>query len=105
MKKLTIILLAALPLLAIAQGKMNVKVDSVGKLATQLGDQKFKVSDLTISGTLNGNDLKLLQEIVTRKKTKNPDECLVSAIDISGITIASSNDKGGFKTLPNELPK
>ena len=105
MKKLMIIVMAALPLLAIAQGKLDVKVDSVGKLATQLGDQKFKVSDLTVSGSLNGNDLKLLQEIVTRNKAKNPDECLVTAIDLSGITIVESKDKGGIKTQANELPK
>ena len=82
MKKLMIIVMAALPLLAIAQGKVDVKVDSVGKLATQLGDQKFKVSDLTVSGSLNGNDLNL-----------------------SGITIVESKDKGGIKTQANELPK
>ena len=105
MKKLMIIVMAALPLLAIAQGKVDVKVDSVGKLATQLGDQKFKVSDLTVSGSLNGNDLKLLQEIVTRNKAKNPDECLVTALDLSGITIVESKDKGGIKTQANELPK
>ena len=68
MKKLMIILMAALPMLVMAQ--TNVKVDSVGKLATQLGDQKFKIADLKISGALNGNDLKLLQDIVTRNKVE-----------------------------------
>ena len=107
MKKLIIILMAALPMLAIAQSTVNIKVDSVGKLATQIGDQKFKVADLTVSGALNGTDLKLLQEIVTRTKTdkKNPDECLVNTVDLSGITIVESNDKGGIKTQANELPK
>ena len=107
MKKLMILLMAALPMLAMAQEKVNVKVDSVGKLATQLGDQKFKVADLTVSGTLNGTDLKLLQEIVTRTKVdkKNPGECLVTALDLSGVTIMESKDKGGLKTQANELPK
>ena len=70
--------MAALPMVASAQNSVNIKVDSVGKLATQIGDQKFKISELTVSGDVNGTDLKLLQEIVTRTKTdkKNPDEKL-----------------------------
>ena len=102
-----IILMAALPMLAIAQNSVNIKVDSVGKLATQIGEQKFKISDLKVSGALNGTDLKLLQEIVTRTKTdkKNPDECLVTAVDLSGINIVESKDKGGLKTEANTLPK
>ena len=105
MKKLMIILMAALPMLAMAQEKLNVTVDSVGKLEAKLGDQKFKVADLTVSGALNGADLKLLKEIVTRNKVdkKNPGECLVTAIDLSGITIVEG--KEGMKTKANELPK
>ena len=107
MKRLMILLMAVLPMLAMGQGKMNIKVDSVGKLATQLGDQKFKVADLTISGPLNGADLKLLQNIVTRTKVdkKNPGECLVTAVDLSGVTIVESKEKEGIKTEANELPK
>ena len=55
MKKLLILIMAALPMLAMAQ--TNVKVDSVGKLSSQLGDQKYKIADLKISGALNGNDI------------------------------------------------
>ena len=103
MKKLLILIMAALPMLAMAQ--TNVKVDSVGKLAAQLGDQKYKIANLKISGALNGNDLKLLQDIVTRKKVdkKNPGECLVTAIDLSDVTIVGSAE--GLKTETNELPK
>ena len=92
MKKLMIILMAALPMLVMAQ--KSIKVDSVGKLAIQLGDEKFKVADLKISGPLNGNDLKLLQDIVTRTKVdkKNPGECLVSAIALSDVTIVESKE-------------
>lgn len=106
MKKLMIILMAVIPMLSMAQEKLNVKVDSVGKLASKISiDQKFKIADLTVSGTLNGTDLKLLQEIVNRTKIdkKNPGECLVSVIDLSGVTIVEG--KEGMKTKANELPK
>ena len=67
MKKLMIILMAVIPMLSMAQEKLNVRVDSVGKLASKISiDQKFKIADLTVSGALNGADLKLLQEIVNR---------------------------------------
>ena len=103
MKKLFILIMAALPMFAMAQ--TNVNVDAAGTLATQLGDQKFKISDMKISGSLNGNDLKLLQDIVTRSKIdkKNPGECLVTSVDLSGVTIVASNE--GLKVSPNELPK
>ena len=81
MKKVFALLMAALPMLAMAQKSLTVKLDSAGKLATQIAeDQRFKIADLTISGPMDGADLKLLQQIVTRTKTdkKNPDECLVT---------------------------
>ena len=89
MKKVFALLMAALPMLAMAQKSLTVKLDSAGKLATTIAeDQRFKVADLTISGPMDGADLKLLQQIVTRTKTNknNPDECLVNTVDLSGAT-------------------
>ena len=41
MKKLMIILMAVIPMLSLAQEKLNVRVDSVGKLASKITiDQK-----------------------------------------------------------------
>ena len=84
MKRLIIILLAMLPMLFVAKAE-TIKVDSVGKLATVLPDSvRFTIADLSVSGPLNGADLKLLQQIVTRNKTNksNPKECLVTSIDL-----------------------
>ena len=67
MKRLIIILLAMLPMLFVAKAE-TIKVDSVGKLATVLPDSvRFTIADLSVSGPLNGADLKLLQQIVTRR--------------------------------------
>ena len=97
--------MAALPMLAMAQNSLDVKLDSAGQLATKIADdQRFKISDFKISGPLNGDDLKLLQQIVTRTKAKNPDECLVNSVDLAGATIIESNIKGAIKTQADELP-
>ena len=95
-KKYLTLLFAIMPLMAMAQS-MNVSVDSVGKLATQLPDSiRFKVADLKVSGPLNADDLKLLSQIVTRTKTNKKvlTECLVKSIDLSEADITE---------LPNGL--
>ena len=61
MKRFIIILLAMLPMLFVAKAAETIKVDSVGKLATLLPDSvRFTIADLSVSGPLNGADLKLL---------------------------------------------
>ena len=100
-------LFALLPLSVCAQKSLTVKLDAAGQLATKIAeDQRFQIADLTISGPMDGADLKLLQQIVTRTKTNknNPGECLVTALDLSGATIVDSNVKGGLKTQAGELP-
>ena len=58
--------MATMPLMALAQQK-NISVDSVGTLERQLPeDVRFKIAELKVSGPLNGADLKLLGQIVTR---------------------------------------
>ena len=105
MRKIIITLMTALlPLMAMAQSK-NVSVDSVGTLGNQLTDSiRFKVTELKVSGPLNGADLKLLQQIVNRTKVnkKNEGEQLVTSIDLSDAVISEGKD--GMKTKANELP-
>ena len=61
MKRLFTLVLAALPMLAFAQTTKNVTVDAVGQLAKQIpNDEKFKISELKVSGPLNAADIKLL---------------------------------------------
>ena len=103
MKKLLTIIVAIMPLAALAQS-MNVSVDSVGMLAKELPDSvRFKVAELKVTGPLNGADLKLLSQIVTRTKTnkKVADECLVKSIDLSEAVITEG--KEGMKTENNTL--
>ena len=54
------------PLFAMAQ-EMTVTVDSVGQLASQLPDSiRYSMTELKITGPLNGNDLKIIQLITNR---------------------------------------
>ena len=104
MKKLITIIAFLLPMLAQAQ-QMNVSVDSVGMLGKELPDSvRFKVAELKITGPLNGADLKLLSQIVTRTRVnkKVQDECLVTAIDLSEAVIREG--KEGMRTENNTMP-
>ena len=99
MKKLLTIILAALPIMAFAQEQLNVTVDSVGQLETKIEESiRTKLSELKISGPLNGKDIKLLQEIVNRTKiSKKKGECAVTTIDLSEATIETGKDRTKIK--------
>ena len=65
-------LLTFSPLTAAAQVSKNVTVDAVGQLSQQISnDEKFKISELKVSGPLNAADIKLLQQIVNRTKANS----------------------------------
>ena len=104
MKRLITILLVAIPLLAMAQGKTDVTVEAAGQLSQKIAEaDRFKISELKISGPLNGADIKLLQQSVNRVKPKEKlGECLVTSVDLSEATIVEG--KEGMKTKANELP-
>ena len=104
MKKIICILMAAMPLLAMAQGRTSVKLDEAGQLASKiLEDDRFKITELKVSGPMNGADIKLMQQIVNRTKAKEKNgECLVMSVDLSEATITEG--KEGMKTKANELP-
>ena len=105
MKRLFSILLAALPLLAAAQVSKNVTVDAVGKLSEQIGnDEKFKISELKVSGPLNAADIKLFQQIVNRTKAnEKKGECVVTSVDISEAVFTEGKTAIPTNTLPNGL--
>ena len=104
MKRIICILLAAMPLLAMAQGRTSVKLDEAGQLASKiLEDDRFKITELKVSGPMNGADIKLMQQIVNRTKAKEKNgECLVKSVDLSEAIITEGKD--GMKTKANELP-
>lgn len=96
--------LAMLPMVMMAQISKNVTVANAGELKNQISDEeKFRVSVLSVSGPLNGNDIKLLQEMVNRSKaSEKKGEYLVTKLDLSGAMIMEGKD--GMKLKANELP-
>ena len=105
MKRLFTLVLAALPLFATAQTTKNVTVDAVGQLEKQItNDEKFKISELKVSGPLNSADVKLLQQIVNRSKAnEKKGECLVTAVDISEAVFTEGKEAKATNKLPNGL--
>ena len=98
-------LFTLLPLSVSAQISKNVTVDAVGQLSKQIpNEEKFKISELKISGPLNSADVKLLQQIVCRSKAnEKKGECLVTSVDISEAVFTEGKDAKATNKLPNGL--
>ena len=86
-----------------AQAQLTISVDSAGTLGTQLTEAvRFTVAALKVSGPLNGADIKILQQMASRSKTRKEGEELLTELDLSEATIV--DNKGGFRTRLNQLP-
>ncbi len=95
MKKLfTLFLLAILPLMANAQVKRTVNVATAGTLSTLISDgEKYTIDELTITGELNGTDLKLVREMVGCDYLGQQTQGKVTKLDLSGIRIVAGGEK------------
>ena len=104
MRKFFMTLLAVLPMLAAAQVTKNITVQNAGELSNQITEnEKLSIVSLTVSGPLNGNDVKLLQQIVNRSKaSEKKGEYLTTSLDLSDAVILEG--KEGIKLKANELP-
>ena len=95
MKKLfTLFLLAILPLIANAQVKRTVNVETAGTLSTLISDgEKYTIDELTLTGELNGTDLKLVREMVGCDYLGQQTQGKVTKLDLSGIRIVAGGEK------------
>ena len=91
-------------MLAAAQVTKNITVQNAGELSNQITEnEKLSIVSLTVSGPLNGNDVKLLQQIVNRSKaSEKKGEYLTTSLDLSDAVILEG--KEGIKLKANELP-
>ena len=95
-------LLALMPFTAMAQQSLSVTNDSAGHLTKFIPDSiKYQVTQLQVAGPLNGNDIKLIQEMILRAKTKEKAEPF-RQLDLSEAVIVEG--KEGMKTRDNEMP-
>ena len=104
MKKIFVtLLIIILQLSAGLAQELTVTVDSVGRLAQQLPDSiRYSMTELKISGPLNGNDLKIIQLITRNARTRKPTDQVLTVLDLSEATITES--KGSFRTKADVLP-
>lgn len=65
----------------------TINVTSPGTLATLVGDQKNVITDLTVTGSLNGDDIIVLREMAGITKSGAPSQGKMSNLDMSGASI------------------
>lgn len=91
--------------------RREVKVEVAGTLSSIITEgAKYKITDLTITGNLNGDDIRYLREMAGADFRGNSTEGKLSAIDLSNATIVEGgnyyyrDDKGNYSTHSNTLP-
>lgn len=85
-----ILLLMALPLFSFAESKKTVKVETAGSLSSLISeDEKFTITDLTLSGQLNGDDLRYLREMVGNDVNGKSTHGSVKILDLSEANIVA----------------
>ena len=109
MKLISICLLALNFTLGLASEPVFVEVQSAGSLSSLIEDsQKNQITDLTITGNLNGTDIRFIREMAGRDVEGNEIEGILSVLDLSGATIVSGGDYYykqyfEYKTSDNEI--
>ena len=72
----------------------TINVATAGTLATKISnDEKFTITDLTITGQLNGTDFRLLREMAGCDYMGRPTNGQLQKLDLSGATIVAGGDK------------
>lgn len=109
MKLISICLLALNFTLGLASEPVFVEVQNAGSLSSLIEDsQKNQITDLTITGNLNGTDIRFIREMAGRDVEGNETEGTLSVLDLSGATIVSGGDYYykqyfEYKTSDNEI--
>lgn len=66
-----------------------INVTTPGNLATQVGDQKYEITALTVTGQLNGDDIAALRDMAGITKTGSPTQGKLAELDLSGASIVA----------------
>ena len=103
MRAMALLFIFHLSLITSTAQELVVTVDTVGQLATRLPDSlRFSMTELKITGPLGGNDMKLLQSILKNPRQKKPTDKVLTAIDLSEVSVQDS--RGSFHTKADMLP-
>ena len=78
----------------IEENKVSKNVATAGTLSQLISnDEKFKITDLTITGQLNGTDFRLIREMAGSDYQGHATNGQLMKLDISGVRIVSGGDK------------
>ncbi len=83
--------LALLLVFSVSHAQKVIKVEKPGELSKQITpSEKFSITDLTISGSINGTDILFLREMAGRNIEGKPTEGKLSTLDLSGAKIVAN---------------
>lgn len=83
--------LALLLVFSVSHAQKVIKVEKPGELSKKItSSEKFSITDLTISGSINGADILCLREMAGRDIEGKPTEGKLSTLDLSGAKIVAN---------------
>ncbi|MGM9840878.1 MAG: leucine-rich repeat protein [Candidatus Limisoma sp.] len=102
MKKTTSILTAvALGFGCLSAAAETYNLEVAGGLASAVGDNKYNITQLTVTGPVSNSDIALIRDMAGRNDYNEATEGKLVELDLSGATIvANANDGYYFKTYP-----
>ena len=71
-----------------------VTIETAGTLATKISaEEKFRISELTITGPINGTDVRLIREMAGNDYQGRVSDGILEKLDLSGATIVAGGNK------------
>ena len=93
MKRNLYLILMAILLSEYAFGQKNINVSKAGTLPTLISDsEKYTIEELTLTGELNGTDLRLLRDMAGNNYKGELTEGKLSRLNLSGATIVEGGE-------------
>ena len=93
MKKILLGASMLLSFAAMAQAQTTVNVETPGTLSSKVSaEEKYSITDLTITGSLNGTDVKFLREMAGQDEDNNKTDGKLAKLDLSGASIVAGGD-------------
>ncbi len=87
-KALHLLFLAMFAFAGIGQ-TTTINVSTPGELETLVGTQKYEITNLSVSGSLNGDDIVVLRDMAGITKTGSPSNGKMRVLDMAGASIVA----------------
>lgn len=84
---MSLFILSGLLALAGFSQPITINVTTPGTLSSLVGDQKYEITQLIVTSSLNGDDFIVLRDMAGVTKGGSPSNGIMSNLDLSGATI------------------